>query len=275
MKQIKALKTCVDFYPSTEPFPAEKDFKRACEKTLEKLWKMEPRLKASKFTKIKKYVDNEYGYDAYNLDLEMDDIFGRFTQISMLIPTGYEYWYVANFEMGPGQSKWYRAESFHQLKADYLAQLNVMGITKSAIDKLQYLHYLNKKSEKISWFDFAYDAVQRNVEILFPSEPYARVVFKILEATTDTTMDVNASMQFQSYDNDSEIWTTFESYHGKSSRSLKRTRKPKNEKEIMEKEAKKAALVECYKERFGFNKFDDLCVDELYRPIDVEKHFEL
>ena len=43
----------------------------------------------------------------------------------------------------------------------------------------------------------------------------------------------------------------------------------------MEKEAKKAALIECFKERFGFNKFDDWCVDELGRYIDVEKYFEL
>ena len=177
--------------------------------------------------------------------------------------------------MGPGRSKWYRAESFNQHKADHLAQLNVMGITKSAIDKLQYLHYLKKKSEKISWFDFAYDAVQRNADILFPIERYPRFVFKILEAKTDTTMDVNASMQFKTYDRDTMIWTTLEAYHGKSTRSLKRTRQPKNEKEIMEKEAKKAALVQFYKERFGFNKFDDCCVDELCRPIVVEKHFEL
>ena len=150
-----------------------------------------------------------------------------------------------------------------------------MGITKSAIDKLQYLHYLKKKSEKISWFDFAYDAVQRNADILFPIERYPRFVFKILEAKTDTTIDVNASMQIEKYDYDSKIRTTLKAYHGKSTRSLKRTRQPKNEKEIMEKEAKKAALVECYKERFGFNKFDDWCVDELSRPIDIEQHFHL
>ena len=146
MKQIRELKTCVAFDPSTEPLPAEEDFKRACEKTLKKLWKMEPRLKDSKFVKIKKYVDDEYS--AYDLDFEMVDIFKRFTRILMLIPNGYEYWCVANFEMGPGQSKWYRAESFDENKAAGLVQLNVMGITKSTIDRFQYLHYLKKKSEK-------------------------------------------------------------------------------------------------------------------------------
>ena len=277
MKQIRELKTCVAFDPSTEPLPAEEDFKRACEKTLKKLWKMEPRLKDSKFTKIKKYVDNEYGYSAYRLDLEMDRIFDRFTRILMLTPNGYEYWYVANFQLGPGQSKWYRAESFEEQNAACLVQLNIMGITKATIDRFQYLHYLKKKSEKKSWFDFAHYAVSKDVDILFPKQDnaYLSVDFKIQEAKTDTTMNVNASMQFDKVDYDSETRTTLEAYHGTSTRSLKRTRKPKNEKEIMEKEAKKAALVQFYKERFGFNKFDDWCVDELCRPIDIEQHFQL
>ena len=194
-----------------------------------------------------------------------------------LIPNGYEYWYVANFELGPGQSKWYRAESPNKYKARYSAQLNVMGITKSTIDRFQYLHYLKKKSEKKSWFDFAYDAVINDLDNLFPNEDemYLSVNFKIQEAKTDTTINVNASLQFEKHDWDSNTRTTLEAYHGTSTRSLKRTRKPKNEKEIMEKEAKKAALVECYKDRFGFNKFDDLCVDELCRPIDIEQHFQL
>ena len=86
MKQIKELKTCFDFVEPTvtEPLPAEEDFKRVCEKTLKKLWKMEPRLKDSKLTKIKKYIDYEYGYSAYRLDLEMDRIFDRFTRILIL-----------------------------------------------------------------------------------------------------------------------------------------------------------------------------------------------
>ena len=275
-KQIIALKTCFDFNKPlvTEPFPAKEDFKRACEKTLEKLWRMEPR-KDSKFAKIRKYVDKEYGYSVYDLDLEMANIFDRFTRILMFMPNGYEYWYVANFEMGPGQSKWYRAESFHEFKASRLVQLNIMGITKATIDRFQNLHYLKKKSEKKSWFDFAYDAIRNDVDILFQNKGDLSVDFKIQEAKTDTTIDVNASMQFQTYDHDSELHTTLEAYHGKSTRSLKKTRQPKNEKEIMEKEAKKAALVEFHKERFGFNKFDDWCVDELCRPIETEQHLQL
>ena len=82
-------------------------------------------------------------------------------------------------------------------------------------------------------------------------------------------------MHIEKYDFDSNKYITLKNYHGKSTRPLKNTRQPKNEKEIMEKEAKKAALMECFKERFGFNKFDDWCVDELGRPIEIEKQFPL
>ena len=82
-------------------------------------------------------------------------------------------------------------------------------------------------------------------------------------------------MHIYKFDYDSEQNITLKTYHGKSARPLKKTRQTKNEKEIMEKEAKKAALMECFKELFGFNKFDDWCVDELGRPIDIEKELLL
>ena len=82
-------------------------------------------------------------------------------------------------------------------------------------------------------------------------------------------------MHIKKYDYDSQKWITLKTYEGKSTRALKKTRQPKNEKEVMEKEAKKAALMECFKERCGFNKFDDWCVDELGRAIDIEKQFPL
>ena len=43
----------------------------------------------------------------------------------------------------------------------------------------------------------------------------------------------------------------------------------------MEKEAKKAALMELFKKRFGFTEFNDLCLDELHRPIDIWKYLQL
>ena len=83
-------------------------------------------------------------------------------------------------------------------------------------------------------------------------------------------------MQIEKLDRDFGKWISVtNTYHGKSTRPLKKTRRPKNEKEIMEKEAKKAAMVECCKELFGFNKFDDWYVDELGRTIEFENHFEL
>ena len=277
MKQINELKTCFDFQQPTQPFPTEEDFKRACEKTLKNLWKTEPRLKDTKFEKIKKYIDRyTFGYAVHRLDREMYEIFTNcFTIIKMLIPNGYEYWYVANFEKGLSQSKWYRAESVNNWRARHLAQLNVMGIKKAIIDKFQYLYHLKKKSEKTTWFDFAYYSVRVFLYNMFPTDDdsYLRVDFEIREAKTDTTMDVYASLLIQKIDSDSD-WTTFKTYHGKSTRPLKKTRQSNNEKEMMENEAKKAALVECYKELFGFNKFDDWCVDELGRTIEFENHFQ-
>ena len=277
MKQIKELKTCLRFRQPPKPFPAEDNFKRACEETLKKLWNMEPRLRDSKFVKIKKYIDRyTYAYGVNRLDREMDEIFTNcFTQIEMLLPNGYEYFYVENFEKGPSQSKWYRAESSDDCKAYLLAQLNVMGITKTTIDRLQYIHYLKKKSEKVSWFDFAYGVVTnvKYLEILFPSvTSYDLVDFEFVEAETDATKEVNASLEFATYDDGPRA--TFKTYHGKSTRPLKTTRQPKNEKVIMVREAKKAALVECCTELFGFDKFDDWCVDELGRSIESEKHFQ-
>ena len=35
----------------------------------------------------------------------------------------------------------------------------------------------------------------------------------------------------------------------------------------MEEEAKEAALMECFREHFGFTEFNDLVYDELHRPM--------
>ena len=69
-------------------------------------------------------------------------------------------------------------------------------------------------------------------------------------------------MRIEKYDKKSMNYITWKRYHGKSTRRA-------NVKE-MEKEAKKTALIEFFKERFGFSKFDDWYVDELGRPIEIE-----
>ena len=94
--------------------------------------------------------------------------------------------------------------------------------------------------------------------------------FDFVEVNTETQKEVNATMRIDKYDKKSKNNITFITYHGKSTRPLKMTGQPKNEKEIMEKEAKKTALIEFFKERFGFSKFDDWYVDELGRPIEIE-----
>ena len=126
--------------------------------TLNKLWKQKPRCE-SKFDKVKQFVDGRILYligGPYEKNT-MGRILYRLTRIEMLISNGYEYWYVANFDKGPGASKWYRGASYYSSHAKRLAQLNVMGITNSTLDQLQYNHYLSKHTREIKWQDFADD----------------------------------------------------------------------------------------------------------------------
>ena len=79
----------------------------------------------------------------------MQQVFQSMTKIQVLNPNGYEYFYVANFKLGHPRSwerrnennlftKWYRAESYESGKAQRLAQLNVLGITDSTLDRIQF-----------------------------------------------------------------------------------------------------------------------------------------
>ena len=263
IKQIRELKTCIYFEKCPQTGLAEDDLKRESEKTLNKLWKLKP-VDDSKFIKIKKYVDCENGYNLYNLNDKMRDVFiYRFTKIKMLLSNGYEFWYVSNIEDGPGLSKWYRAESTSQNGVTLLAQLNVMGITESVIQKLQ--NNVEREARKIQWFQFAFDVLKENMELLFPSYINPRCAFEFVEAKTKTTKVVNATLRLSH--GLSGAWETFKTYHGESTRPLKKAGRPNEEIEEMKKEAKKAALMEFFKERFGFTEFKDLYVDELQRSI--------
>ena len=68
-------------------------------------------------------------------------------------------------------------------------------------------------------------------------------------------------------------------YYGKSTRPV--TRRQKSEDELihqrmeMEAEAKKAALMECFKKHLGFTEFNDLVYDELHRPLTPTPHQSL
>ena len=275
IKQIKELKTCIYFDQATQPTLAEDVLKRESEKTLNELWKIEPKLDDSKFTKIKKYtVNQDNRYNVETLNKAMSHAFDyRFTRIRILLPNGYEFWYVSNIEEGPGLSKWYRADSTNWFKVSLLAQLNVMGITDATIQKLQYNHYLKEKSEKTLWFDFADFALYWGMRSFFPSHRSPNVRFDIVKAEIDNENIVIASVQLTEWDDDSQTRKTFRTYEGKSIRPLKKTRRPKEEKENEDKEmkieAKKAAMIEFFKERFGFTEFKDMYVDELHRSIDI------
>ena len=155
MKKIKELKGLILFNESWRE-PDEKEFNRISKNTLNKLWKLKPRCE-SKFDKVRRFVDgNVYGViGSIYEDKTLGQILNRMTKIEMLIPNGYEYWYVANFDKGPGSSKWYRGASCYSSTAQKLAQLNVMGITNSILDQLQYNHYLSNHSREIKWLDFA------------------------------------------------------------------------------------------------------------------------
>ena len=152
MKQIKEMNTCLGFRQPKKPFPAEEDFKRACEKTLKKLWEIEPRLRDSKFTKIKKYIDENTKYALHKLDTGMEEmIYDCFTIIRMIIPNGYEFWYVANFEKGINASSWFRVESSKEDSTYYLAELNVMGITRASLRFSTWQLHKQVLNSKLVW----------------------------------------------------------------------------------------------------------------------------
>ena len=91
--------------------------------------------------------------------------------------------------------------------------------------------------------------------------------YDIQESKTLDTVVLDASLRINIYSYGDGSSKTLKSYNGKSTRPLKKTRSAKNQKEEMTNEAKKAALMECFKDRFGFTEFNDIFVDELHRPI--------
>ena len=80
-----------------------------------------------------------------------------------------------------------------------------------------------------------------------------------------------ATLQCKYYKNDE--WKVGKCYHGKSSRQVTRKQNPEgvlhHQKEEMTKEAERAALEKCFRERFGFTEFNDMVIDELNRPINI------
>ena len=205
-----------------------------------------------------------------------------FTKIEILLPNGVELWFVKNFESGHGKSKWFRgvstptsnSDSWHSY-GEKMAKLNIIGLKNSEMIAYQMMDYLSKKSEKVPWLEFAkiFETGYwgRSIEFFIPKDKRTggRVIskFDVEESKTSTTNEVRATFRILQYERDSGFWWTFKRYNGKSTRLVKKARRPKNEQETMENEAKKAALMECFKERFGFTNFDDISRDAFHRPI--------
>ena len=112
-----------------------------------------------------------------------------------------------------------------------------------------------------------------------PSNLFDSFNFDFEATKTGTTIDVDVRFDLRFHDRrDKTTIVEVQSYFGRSTRSINsfpKTSLPKNEREKMEKEAKKAALIEVFRKRLGFTEFNDLCVDELGRVIDIEKQFQL
>ena len=142
MKEIIQLKSLYHVWKPAKPFPDGTDFKNACETVLDRLWKLEPHLNDSKFDKIRKYINGnitESQLTNSNDKIKLLTSFQvYFTRIRILLPMGYEFCYISNFDMGPRVSKWYRGQSSRLSQDCKLAKLHVLGIDNATIAKLHY-----------------------------------------------------------------------------------------------------------------------------------------
>ena len=294
MKQIKELKTCCSFEEPTLPLPNESDLKKGFEEALQELWKYRERHMISHsmthIEPVKVFLNGGLDFIQHKvlplydngelkclyLDRIMKDCF---TQIRILHPTGFEFWYVQNFQSGAGVAKWYRGFS-NQFAASNcwrfsqrMAFLNVIGLTNTVIEQYHYEQFLNSIHYKINWLKFAENIYENEREALFPAGVRMKqVFFDTVQLKTDTTIEIHASLRLISYDNndpDNQTFRIYKIYYGKSTKEIesRRVRLSKNEKEEMTKEARKAALIECFKDRFGFTEFSDITVDFFNRPL--------
>ena len=125
----------------------------------------------SKFDRLKKFIDGTIKNEVLGgsgREKSMREVFQYYmTKIQMVNANGYEYFYVANWKLGHRRwaaqenlsSRWYRAVSSESGKAQRLAQLNLLGITNSVMDQIQFNHYLTQNSSKTQWSDFAHRVI--------------------------------------------------------------------------------------------------------------------
>ena len=232
--KIQNLKNCLSFVKPRHNSLSEEALKHGFEDTRKKLWA----LGSSKYDSIKKFLDGVILlYQLFDISVSMNDVSGRkipavidgcFTRITMLLPNGYEYWYVRNFESGLGVSKWYRGISVpykstfkvtDQSKGfNYICEnrsdnntalLNIIGVSNSMINKLHYEQYLKNNPKTLKWLDFANLIIQDDLSILFPRKDM-KATFHTEEIKTDTIIEVKAYLRLScneshnNYDNDSD-----------------------------------------------------------------------
>ena len=110
-------------------------------------------------------------------------------------------------------------------------------------------------------------------EITTPDKNYG-----LRKSITISTIEITATLELKwlSWDEDyrhEDTWEVEKCYYGKSTCRVPANQNPEEElekrREKMTEEAKNAALVECFKERLGFTKFNDMVFDELHRPLNV------
>ena len=95
-----------------------------------------------------------------------------------------------------------------------------------------------------------------------------------VESATISAVEITAILELKCKLNDyNGACRLIKCYYGKSTRPISWSQKSENEliqQNIeMEEEAKKAALMACFKEQLGFTEFNDLVFDELHRPLKV------
>ena len=278
MNKIEKMKTCIYFsgWNPSQLMPTEENLKRAFDKALEKIWSYGP----TKWESIQKFMEMETDYNFHDIkvpigDNSLEDSIPNilelcFAHIEMIHQNGIEFFFVKNFHRGVALSHWYRGfsdDSSVTIVGDSwtnysrrMAMLNAMGITNSMIREYHY-DFLRKKPVKSSWLNFAVKLVEEESDCFFPdrsqweelvpidgegnsmSGPYS----SIQESKTEDTITITATLQFRwrvPWWVDKNEPTHFaKTYHGKSTRP-KKTRRPKNEKKEMTKEAKASFQID-------------------------------
>ena len=109
------------------------------------------------------------------------------------------------------------------------------------------------------------------------------VTISEVKSETISEMEIKATLELKCHKYDIEngqmVWKIIKCYHGRSIRQV--TGRQTSDELIplqieMEEEAKKAALMEYFRENFGITECNDLVFDELHRPLKLKSpSFEL